>query len=111
VRDDIKRTEDDKLFVGTELDNLQFMEALKKIDEYAAELNQFIAEKQPWTLAKEGKNDEVTEVLNEAYTKLFPLASALAPFMPETAEKMNRQLETLEPSVLFPRLETKQNNE
>lgn len=93
-----------KIQVDQELDNLDFMGALREIDEYAEKLNQLIAEKEPWKLAKEGKNEEVAEVLSSVYDKLCPLADAMAPFMPETAEKMKKQLETLEPEPLFPRL-------
>jgi len=91
--------------VDAEIEGLNFMGALIKIDNLAIETNKYIAEKEPWTLAKENKTEELTEVLGRAYTDLNLLAELLEPFMPETAEKMNKQLETLEPEPLFPRLE------
>jgi methionyl-tRNA synthetase len=82
------------------------MGALKKIDNYCVELNKFIAEKQPWTLAKEGKNEELTDVLVYVYNGLLILPDLLQPFIPETSARMGQQLETLQPEVLFPRIES-----
>ncbi|MFA7253755.1 MAG: methionine--tRNA ligase [Patescibacteria group bacterium] len=89
--------------VDKELINLDFMGALKKIDDYAMELNKYIAEKAPWTLAKEGKQEELSEVLVTAYERLFPIAEGLESFMPDTAKKMKDQLKSLNPEPLFPK--------
>jgi methionyl-tRNA synthetase len=97
--------EDDNLNVDTDLDNLDFMGALRKIDEFAEKQNQFIASTQPWALAKEGKGEELTQVLTSVYQSLYVIAELIEPFMPETAQKMKKQLETLQPEPLFPRLE------
>jgi len=93
-----------KLQVDNEIDNLDFMNALRKIMAFAEEQNKYIAEKQPWILAKEGKDDEVAAVLTMVYGNLFVLARALDPFIPETVSKMKKQLETLQAEPLFPRL-------
>jgi hypothetical protein len=66
--------------------------------------NLFIAEKEPWNLAKENKDTALQEVLFFAYDSLKLLSEKLEPFMPETAKRMKKQLETLEPEPLFPRL-------
>lgn len=92
-----------KIQIDEELCNLQFMEALRKIMAFAEEQNRFIADKAPWTLAKEGKNEELAEVLSTVYSNLGVIADALLPFIPETAEKMKNQLETLKPEPLFPK--------
>lgn len=91
--------------VDEELDRLDFMGALKKIDDLAIAANKNIADKEPWVLAKENKTEELTEVLVNAHTDLQAIAKLLEPFMPETAEKMKNQLESFEPEPLFPRLE------
>jgi len=90
--------------VAEELNNLDFAGALRKIMTVAEEQNKYIAEKQPWTLAKEGKADLLNEVLLSVYNNLVGLSDALLPFIPETAEKMKKQLETLEPEPIFPKL-------
>ncbi|HLC43550.1 MAG TPA: methionine--tRNA ligase [Patescibacteria group bacterium] len=98
-------TGNSRIKIDDELDRLDFMGALKKIDDLAIASNRDIANKQPWVLAKENKTAELTEVLSSAYINLSVIADLLEPFMPETAENMLSQLETLEPEPLFPRLE------
>ncbi len=39
------------------------------------------------------------------YDLLLGVNELILPFMPETAEKMRNQLETLKPEPLFPRLD------
>ncbi|MDO8444425.1 MAG: class I tRNA ligase family protein [bacterium] len=103
---DRPRSRDDKIVkIDQELDQLDFMGALKKIDDIAIASNKDIADKQPWVLAKENKMEELSKVLIEAHSNLGVIAELLEPFMPETAEKMKKQLESLEPEPLFPRLE------
>jgi len=91
--------------VAKNIESLDFMGALKKIDEFAIEQNRFIAEKAPWNLAKLNQAAELSEVLISVYDKLIILAEMLSPFMPETAQKMNNQLETLKPEPLFPKID------
>jgi methionyl-tRNA synthetase len=79
--------------------------------EFCSENNQLIAEKQPWVLAKEGKTEELAEVLNTVYNNLEIIADRLVPFMPETAVKIQKQLETLTPEILFPRLAENDKNQ
>ncbi|MCX6808421.1 MAG: methionine--tRNA ligase [Candidatus Berkelbacteria bacterium] len=92
--------------IAEEMEKTDTAGALKKIMSLAEIANKYIAEKQPWVLAKEGKTEELTQVLLRVYTDLINIARALLPFMPETAEKMQKQLMTLEPEPLFPRLES-----
>lgn len=97
--------DDNIITVNAELDRLDFMGALKKIDEVAISTNKNIAENEPWVLAKEGKTDELASVLISALDNLRLIAELIVPFMPETAEKMAKQLKTLQPEPIFPRLE------
>lgn len=85
------------------IERLEFSKALEKIMAFATEQNQFINEKAPWVLAKEGKSEEIAEVLGIVHSRLLLIADALVPFMPETSEKMKSQLESLEPEPLFPK--------
>ncbi|HOX40802.1 MAG TPA: methionine--tRNA ligase [bacterium] len=92
--------------VSSEINNLQFSRALEKVMEFTGSLNQLINEKAPWVLAKEGKDEEAAAVLSQVFAGIVEIAESLVPFMPETAGKMKKQLETLEPEPLFPRLES-----
>jgi methionyl-tRNA synthetase len=93
-----------KIDINAEISALDFMSALKKIDDSCMAQNKYIAESEPWTLAKEDKKAELAEVLINVYSNLVLLPELLEPFMPETAVKIRKQLETLEPEPLFPRL-------
>ena len=84
---------------------LQFDEILSDIWlMYVKQTNQLIDSEKPWKLA-ETNIDKLNSVLSYAYNDLSKIAEYIKPFMPETAEKMKKQLETLEPEPLFPRLE------
>lgn len=78
--------------------------AIELTFQLVAEADRYLASKQPWAM----DNDALREtVLVKTYEELQKIAEALVPLMPETAEAIKRQLETLEPEPLFPRLENK----
>ena len=86
------------------IEDLKFDTALSEIWKVVKDGNKFIDDNKPWELAKNGKIEELTKVLNSAYSDLMIIAELISPFMPETAEKMKNQLETLKPEAIFPRL-------
>lgn len=94
-----------ELLYDDHIKNLQLEMALQSIWKLVRETNVLIDEKKPWNLAKEEKKLELERVLNLAFYRLCSIANLLFPFMPETSEKMKKQLEMLEPEVLFPRLD------
>ncbi len=94
--------------------SIQYSEGLKefKFDQVLSSVwrlvranNSFIDEKKPWSLAKEENHVELTRVLNVCYWQLEKIADLLEIFMPETSDKMKKQLEEKKPEVLFPRIE------
>ncbi len=86
------------------LPELKFDFVLAEIWKLIQGLNIFIDQKKPWTLAKEGQKEELERVLNVVYWQLYEVAKLIEPFMTETAEKTKKQLDTLEPEALFPRI-------
>lgn len=84
---------------------LRFDLVLNDIWGMIRESNAYIDQKKPWALFKEQDFAELSRVLNIVYWRLTDIAGLLEPFMPETSEKMKKQLKTLEPEQLFPRLE------
>ena len=98
----------------TTLKNLKTVEALieeKKFDAALIEIwkgikeqNQYIDKEKPWELNKNNP-ERLSEVLSNVHSFLSSLVLQLSCFMPETAEKMKNQLETLKPEPLFPRLD------
>ena len=68
--------------------------------------NQLIEAKAPWKLAKEEKSEELKQIMKTLLQMIAAVASMLAPFMPETSDKIIAQLRSLKPEPLFPRRET-----
>ncbi len=70
------------------MEDLRFTEVLDAIFGIIAETNKQINDAEPWRKAKEGKLDDVAKILSEAVLRLRDVAEVLAPFMPDTSEKM-----------------------
>ncbi len=87
-----------------DIENFQFDKILQKILFIAEFANRIIEENKPWELAKNNK-EKLEEVLQSVYEFLKLINERISPFMPVTAKKMKKQLETLEPEPLFPRIE------
>jgi len=51
-------------------------------------LNQYIDEAKPWEIAKTKDEQHMQEVLSYLAANLLEIASLLAPFMPDTAQKI-----------------------
>lgn len=70
---------------------LQFNLILEGIWDLVGEANNYIARKEPWKLAKSNP-DELKSVMSGIWNALRLIASSLYPFMPETAEKIWKQI-------------------
>ena len=84
----------------------KFHEALSRIWEEVAWANKYIDEAKPWESSK--KNPKLfMEVMSNLAALLYEIAKKLAPFMPETSEKIRVALSAdkiEKPEPLFPRL-------
>ena len=69
-----------------------------------SELDKKIEEVKPWEISKTDPEKFQTEMLN-FLVGLKEIQKMIAIFLPETAEKMNRMLETREMESLFPRIQ------
>lgn len=70
---------------------LQFNLILEGIWDLVGEANNYISRKEPWKLAKSNP-DELKSVMSGIWNALRLIASSLYPFMPETAEKIWKQI-------------------
>ncbi len=77
-------------------------EALIQTFQLVDDANRYLATEQPWKMENDAERETV---LVKTYEELQKIAEALAPVMPSTVEKIKKQLSTLEPEPLFPRLE------
>lgn len=85
------------------MDNFELSETLKLVDSEVSQLDKFLTVNTPWK--KEG--EEKKQILLEASQKIRNIALMLAPFMPETAEKIKEHFQGQIKSFtsgLFPRL-------
>ena len=71
---------------------LQFHYALENVWVVIRKMNSFVERSAPWTLAKEKKEGELSNVLYTLCEALRIIAIYLYPFMPSTSEKIWQQL-------------------
>ena len=96
--------------VEEKMDKLRVADAMTEIFNLFKRCNKYIDETMPWALAKEeDKKDRLETVLYNLIESIKKGAEAIAPFMPETAEKILAQLGdgkvTETPEILFQRLD------
>ena len=72
--------------------NFDFAGAFEKIWGLIGAANKTIEESKPWVLAKEGKVEELADVIYSLLESLRIVAVSISPFMPETANRMAEQL-------------------
>jgi len=96
IDDDLKAT-----VTGTyakvveKMDALRVADAVTEVFGIFKRCNKYIDETEPWVLAKdEAKGDRLSTVLYNLVEGILIGASLLAPFLPETAEKIAKQLNT-----------------
>ncbi len=91
------------------IENFRFDRALDEVWEQVRGLNQYIDEEKPWVIHKTGDTEHLREVLAYQVSALLQIADMLAPFMPETSQKIRKVFEegVVRPieSTLFPRKE------
>ncbi|MEK6818787.1 MAG: methionine--tRNA ligase, partial [Nanoarchaeota archaeon] len=85
------------------IESFRFDEALKTIWDEVVEVDKYINQTEPWNL----KGDKLREVLEKSIKSIKHIAYGLLPFLPGTAEKMEKQFS--EPKIkseapLFPRI-------
>lgn len=77
------------------IDNLKIPEALEEVWELVGRTNKYIDETTPWILAKdESKKDRLGTVLYNLSESLRFIAVLISPFLPDTANKINEQINT-----------------
>lgn len=74
--------------VQKQLAALDLQKAMLAINQYISQLNVLVDDKKPWELAKTGNQTELDAVLYQLLEGLRIVALLLAPFLPETAQKI-----------------------
>lgn len=101
---DVKEAVDDELIslaletpkkVEKKIDHLRVADALDEIWTLIRRTNKYIDETTPWVLGKdESQKGRLATVLYNLCESLRIISSLLAPFLPETSEKINQQINT-----------------
>ena len=94
VDDDLKKVvTDTRLKVNACMDKLRVADAITEIFALFKRCNKYIDETMPWALAKDPENaDRLNTVLYNLVESIVIGASLLEPYMPETSEKILKQL-------------------
>ena len=94
VDDDLKKVvTDTRLKVNACMDKLRVADAITEIFALFKRCNKYIDETMPWALAKDLENaDRLNTVLYNLVESIVIGASLLEPYMPETSEKILKQL-------------------
>ncbi|KKR21354.1 MAG: Methionyl-tRNA synthetase [Candidatus Moranbacteria bacterium GW2011_GWA2_39_41] len=96
--DDAKNADMRKMFAEMELS-----QALQIVWSMIRENDKYISDTKPWELRK---TDEVAfkKIMQKLLSELSLIAELLVPFMPDTAEKIKKALETKQVEIIFPRI-------
>lgn len=65
--------------------------------------NAFVNRSEPWTLAKQGKDHDLRQVLGELYGTLEAIGQVLNPFLPETSDRLLAAVAESSSLSLFPK--------
>lgn len=107
--DDATRPEGDKFDKTYRelMGEFEFSRAFDHVWELIQSLNKRIDEEKPWTLAKNGETEKLQKCLQGLIQDLLEANAMLKPFLPETAEKIEKifRAEKIEPPKvpLFPK--------
>lgn len=91
--------------VESDIERLSFQSALAQIWQLINTLNKDIAKTEPWVLEREGKKAELESFLTNCFQQILALAALVKPFLPQTADEIKKQAETLELKPIFPKLD------
>ncbi len=100
--DDLERVVDQEMSV------YDFSQALSKIWDVINAANKFIEDTKPWVLFKEKKTEELKDFIFILTYSIGKIREVLVPFLPQTAEKIERQFgpgKIKKDKPLFPRIE------
>jgi len=93
------------------LEDFKFNEALKSIWEIISFCDKHINKHRPWealaspkTAEGQGKKN-ASQVISDVFFALTIISDLLNPFLPETAEKIKKIIESKKSEILFPRLQ------
>jgi methionyl-tRNA synthetase len=85
------------------LENFKLNEALISIWDLIKICDKYVNDEKPWSLEPKKDKEKLAAVLGDLLSAISEIAGLLKPFLPQTAEKISKQLQTLKSEPLFPR--------
>ena len=74
--------------ISKSLDKFKFRESVNSLIELSRLGNKYLAEKEPWKLIKEGKNQRVNEIMYISLQTCAMIAILSEPFLPNASKKL-----------------------
>jgi len=78
--------------VEKEMENLEYSKALTTIWEFIGDVNKYVDDMKPWTLAKEGNTERLSTVLWVIAESIRVINILITPFMPTTSLEISGKL-------------------
>jgi len=103
-KDILKTVEETKKNYCKAIEGFEFNEALDGIWKLIGFCDKYVNDNRPWELAKIDKK-KLEQVLSNLLYCLSEISDLIAPFLPETSEKIKNQFKTGKSEILFPRIE------
>ncbi|MDP2934618.1 MAG: methionine--tRNA ligase [bacterium] len=97
-----KRIKGVKEVYEKDMQDFRLFEALEEIWKLIGFCDKYIEENKPWQITDKKK---LETVLSNLLYCISEIADLIAPFLPETSEKIKNQLKTGKSEILFPRLQ------
>ena len=86
------------------MEDIKFHEALESVWQLISACDEYIEKNNPWVLIK-NQSEKFKQIISELLITLKEIASLLEPFVPETSEKILKQIkQNKKTESLFPRL-------
>lgn len=94
----------DKLKIKNYIKKMEFGKALDYIWDFIQKDNEYIEKNKPWELIKNDKQ-KFRKVMKELVKDLFIISEFIAPFLPNTADKIKEAIKTKRSELFFQRIE------
>lgn len=85
------------------LEEIRLYETLEEIWKFISFCDKYIENNKPWELIKTDKK-ELEQVLSNLLYCISEISDLIAPFLPETSQKIKNQIKTGKIEILFPRI-------
>lgn len=103
----VKKVEETKKAYTTAVEKFKFNEALSSVWELITFCDKYINEEKLWEASSTSSGQaKKPQIINDLFFVIKEIGILLEPFLPETAEKIKKAVETKTSQNLFPRIES-----